>query len=57
MFELERAAFKVWLSERQKHFDEVNALPSDIAYFALQDGFSESLVREWEQARRWEQAS
>ncbi len=53
MFELERAAFKLWLDERQKHFNEVNALPSDIAYLAIQAGHSEIIVREWEMKQQW----
>ncbi len=54
MFELERAAFKVWIDDRQKHFNEINALPADIAYLALEAGFPEVVVREWESRKRWE---
>jgi hypothetical protein len=53
MYQDERARFKDWLKERQKHFDEVNASAADIAYFALRAGFPEIIVREWESHMRW----
>lgn len=54
MFEIERKEFRSWLAARQRHFDEVQASPRDIAYLALQDGFSPIVVREWETRKRWE---
>ncbi len=54
MFEDERASFKKWLVERQKHFEEINASPADIANIALQFGFTRIVVREWEAHKRWE---
>jgi hypothetical protein len=50
MFEAERAAFKEWLRLRQRHFNEVDAAPSDIAELAIMDGFPEIVVREWERS-------
>lgn len=46
--------FKDWLAARQSHFDEVNATPADIAHLAIQDGFSEVLLNQWQQHKRWE---
>jgi hypothetical protein len=46
--------FKDWLAARQRHFDEVNASPADIADLAIKDGFPEPLIRQWQQHKRWE---
>ncbi len=40
--------FKQWLAQRQRHFDEQNIPPKDIATLALKHGFSRSSVRQWE---------
>lgn len=48
------ATFKKWIADRQRHFDEVNASPADIASIALQEGFPEPIVRQWEQHAHWE---
>lgn len=52
----DRARFNQWLAERQRHFDDVNASPADIASLALTSGFSEPIVRQWEQHKRWEES-
>lgn len=56
MFELERAAFQVWLSKRQHHFDTSNVSNWDIAHFAVNDGQNGVVVSEWLQKKTWEES-
>lgn len=56
MFENEREDFKAWLASRQQHFDEQSISPDQIATLALEHGFPEAVVRQWQTSARfrWE---